>query len=137
MKLWVKVLLVTLLFGIPAFLTGRSIWPPDPMMSPTSAQLPFFIFLSILESLLFGLGISFIVFGWKRFVQGALDVKLAFIAVAWLLVSWWPHDNLHAHNGLNMQGLLYIEYGFHLTLMIAGVVLAYFFLKHSNSIKKS
>ena len=29
------------------------------------------------------------------------------------------------HNGSDMQGLLYIEYGFHLTLMVAGLLLAY------------
>ncbi|HEV8224498.1 MAG TPA: hypothetical protein VGP74_04510, partial [Rubrobacteraceae bacterium] len=43
----------------------------------------------------------------------------------WFLVSWWPHDNLHIHNGEDLQGLLYIEYGFHVTLMLAGIVLAY------------
>ncbi len=32
---------------------------------------------------------------------------------------------MHIHNGENMQGLLYIEYGFHVTLMVAGLVLAY------------
>jgi hypothetical protein len=41
------------------------------------------------------------------------------------MVSWWPHDYLHIHNGNDLQGLLYIEYGFHLTLMLAGIVLAY------------
>jgi hypothetical protein len=44
------------------------------------------------------------------------------------MVSWWPHNNLHINNGMDMQGLLYIEYGFHLTLMIAGIVLGYCFL---------
>jgi hypothetical protein len=32
---------------------------------------------------------------------------------------------MHTHNGMDLQGLLYIEYGFHLTLMVAGLVLAY------------
>jgi hypothetical protein len=30
--------------------------------------------------------------------------------------------------GVNFQGLLYIEYGFHVTAIIAGLVLAYGFL---------
>ncbi len=51
-----------------------------------------------------------------------------FIALPWMLVSWWPHDNLHVHNGMNLQGLLYIEYGFHLTLIIASLILTYGFL---------
>ena len=41
------------------------------------------------------------------------------------MVSWWPHDNLHIHNGNDLQGLLYIEYGFHVTLIIAASVLAF------------
>jgi hypothetical protein len=32
---------------------------------------------------------------------------------------------MHIHNGSDLQGLLYIEYGFHVTLMAAGLVLAY------------
>src|SRR6516164_7601141 len=50
---------------------------------------------------------------------------IMFVIIAWFLLSWWPHDNLHLHNGLNLQGLLFIEYGFHVTLMIAGAVLAF------------
>ncbi len=47
-----KVAIITLLFGIPAFLLGRVIWPPDPMgPTPTSAQLPFFMAISLVESL--------------------------------------------------------------------------------------
>ena len=38
---------------------------------------------------------------------------------------WWPHDNLHLHNGMDMQGLLFIEYGFHVTLIIAAGALAF------------
>jgi hypothetical protein len=51
-----------------------------------------------------------------------------YLCIGWLMVSWWPHDNLHIHNGDNLQGLLYIEYGFHMTLMISAIVLAYCFL---------
>jgi ABC-type Fe3+ transport system permease subunit len=43
------------------------------------------------------------------------------------MVSWWPHLGLHASNGLDLQGLLYIDYLFHLPLEVAGVVLAYSF----------
>jgi hypothetical protein len=32
---------------------------------------------------------------------------------------------MHASNGLDLQGLLYIDYIFHLPLEVAGVVLAY------------
>jgi len=45
-----------------------------------------------------------------------------------LLANWLPHENLHVANGMNVPGLLRIEYGFHLPLMIAGAVLARFFV---------
>lgn len=134
MKLWHKVLIVTLIFGIPAFLTGHMIWPPDPMSpAPTAAQLPFFMFLGVMESLVFGLGVSFIIFGYPLVKRIAPENRafgwLVFIAISWLLVSWWPHDNLHTHNGMNLQGLLYIEYLFHGTLMIVGLILGLAFLR--------
>jgi hypothetical protein len=31
---------------------------------------------------------------------------------------------MHIHTGTDMQGLLYIEYGFHVTLMASAVILA-------------
>ncbi len=51
-----------------------------------------------------------------------------FISIAWFLISWWPHDKLHAFNK-TLEGLLFIEYGFHLTLLIGGCILAYCFIR--------
>ncbi len=34
---------------------------------------------------------------------------------------------MHASNGLDLEGLLYIDYAFHLPLEVAGVVLAWSF----------
>jgi hypothetical protein len=75
LRSWVKVALVTALFAVPAMALGQVIWPLAPgSPEPTAGQLPFFLFLAVFEALTFGLGISF-------------------------LVSWWPHNNLHTHNG--------------------------------------
>lgn len=130
MKPWVKVFLVTAVVAVPAMSLGQVIWPPAADgPEPTAGQLPFFIVLAAAESLTFGLGISFLLFGFpsiRRAAGGAsLKVWAMYLSIAWLLVSWWPHDNLHIHNGMDLQGLLYIEYGFHVTLMAAGLVLAY------------
>jgi hypothetical protein len=132
-KIWVKVLLVTLVVAIPAFLTGPIIWPPaEHSPAPTAGQLPFFLFLAAFESITLGLGVSFLLFGMpvvRRISAGSkLKAWAMYLSIGWLMVSWWPHDNLHLHNGMDLQGLLYIEYGFHLTLMIAGIVLGYSFL---------
>jgi hypothetical protein len=129
MKTWVKVALVTALFAVPAMALGKVIWPPAPGgPEPSAGQFPFFILLAVFEALTFGLGISFLLFGFaplQRAVGATWRAWAIYLSVSWFLVSWWPHDNLHIHNGEDLQGLLYIEYGFHVTLMLAGIVLAY------------
>jgi hypothetical protein len=132
MKTWMKVLFVTALFGVPAFLLGPVIWPPAAGgPEPSAGQLPFFIVLFAIEALAFGLGISFLAFGLPLVHKAASGSRLRawamYLSIGWLLVSWWPHDNLHIHTG-SLQGLLYIEYGFHMTLMLSGLVLAHSFL---------
>ncbi len=130
MKPWVKVALVTALFAVPAMALGQVIWPPAPGgPEPTAGQFPFFIFLAVFEAVTFGLGVSFLLFGFaplKRALGGSpWRTWATYLAIGWLLVSWWPHDNMHIHNGSDLQGLLYIEYGFHVTLMLSGLILAF------------
>jgi hypothetical protein len=132
-KTWVKVLVVTVALAILAFLLGPVIWPPaEGMPTPTAGQLPFFLFLAVFEAITLGLGVSFLLFGMpvvRRISAGSkLRAWAMYLSIGWLMVSWWPHNNLHMNNGMDLQGLLYIEYGFHLTLMIAGIVLGYCFL---------
>ncbi len=132
-----KVIILTIVVAIPAFILGPVIWPPTGEMAPTSAQLPFFIALSALEAITFGLGISFLFFGWpltKKVEKGnETRAMFLYVAIAWMMISWWPHDNMHINNGMNMQGLLYIEYMFHFTLILASFILAssfFQFIKH-------
>jgi hypothetical protein len=56
-----------------------------------------------------------------------------YLSIGYLMVSWWPHLNLHTHNGMNLQGLLFIDYFFHLPLEIAGVALALCFISLMRS----
>jgi len=130
----IKVLLITLLFGGAAFALGPIIWPPNlhnPV--PNAAQLPFFIVLAVLEALTFGLGVAFVAFGLplvRRLGRGSPPFTWTmFVGIAWLMLSWWPHDKMHLHNGLELSGLIVIEYAFHASLMITGVVLAYIFVR--------
>ena len=133
MNTWPRVLLVTLLAGVPAFL-GSVLWPPPPgMPSPTGGQLALFILLLALEALLFGLGVAFLLFGLplvrRRTGASARGTWATFISIGWFLVSWWPHDNLHIHTGQDLGTLLFIEYAFHVTLMLAALVVAAAFLR--------
>lgn len=130
----IATVLIVIVSGGVTMALGNKIWPPAPGMPvPTAAQLPFFIGLAVAESLAFGLGIAFIILGMPL-VRRASGLSrglgwAVYLSIAWLLVSWWPHDSLHRHNGENSLGLLYIEYGFHVTLIVAGLVLAYAYVK--------
>lgn len=125
---------ITLGAAAVTFGLSRTIWPDAAGgLQPPGGLLPFFIMLGLAESILFGLGIAFIVFGSGIIARSRQPLWLtyaAYAAIAWLLVSWWPHDNLHRVTLTgNWTGLLRIEYGFHLTLMVAAVVLAVFFFR--------
>lgn len=134
MKIWIKVLIVTVVVAVAAMMLGPVLWPPaEGGPEPTSGQLPFFIFVAAVSSIVLGLGVSFLIFGLplvRRFATGSeLRTWAMYLAIGWWMVSWWPHDNLHIHVGNDMQQLLYIEYGFHVTLIVAAVIVAYGFLQ--------
>jgi hypothetical protein len=128
---WGKVAIVTLIVAVPAWVLGPIIWHPLGM-EPSPVQMPFFMFEAFVEALALGLGVSFLVFGlpFVRRVEPALRLRawLIYLSMGWALVSWWPHGGLHMSNGDDMQRLLYIEYGFHVTLIISAALTAYCFL---------
>ncbi len=132
---WIKVVAVTLIVAVAAMAVGPILWPTsDPPLfpEPTATQLPFFIVLQVVTSLTFGLGVSFLLFGLPVVRGVSADSKLRawlmYLSIGWLLISWWPHGHLHQHNGDDIQGLLYIDYGFHVAPMLATLVVAYCFL---------
>ncbi|MBI2134827.1 hypothetical protein HYU09_02475 [Candidatus Woesearchaeota archaeon] len=131
MKTWVKALLITLIFGIPAYLLNPVLWPPSIDINVTPSQLPFYKLLAVTEALAFGAGFAFIILGWpwirKTSFKNRNRAILLYFSISWLLVSWWPHDNLHLHIGLDSLGFLLVEYEFHVTLMVVGVIAAYCF----------
>ena len=133
MKTWIKVSIVTLVGGVPAFLLGPVLFPPaEGGPTPAPGQIPYFVLLAVWDAVLLGLGVSFLLFGWPAIRRVSYDSSLRawaiYLSIGFLTVSWWPHLNLLAHNGLNLQGLLYIDYGFQVPLMIAAVVLIYSFV---------
>ena len=124
---------ITLFFAAVTFLLGPVLWPlAEGGAAPTGAQLPLLIGVSVIESIAFGLGVSFLVLGWpwvRRVAQGAKSVAWTlYISCVWFLVSWWPHDRMHMHiDHDDLWTLIGLEYGFHLTLIIAGGAIAYSF----------
>jgi hypothetical protein len=114
--------------------TSLILFPPN---FPAGFSLPvpaiaLVLGLKAFEGLALGTGIAFLMYGYpllKRAGESHLLTLPAYLAIGWYLVNWWPHDNLHLVNGLYLWGLIGIEYGFHLTLMIAAGLLAFFFYR--------
>src|SRR5919107_5949034 len=132
MKNRTKAAIITTLIAVPALFLGPVIFPPaDVGVEPTAAQIPFFIFLGLTDALLLGLGVSFLIFGYPVLRKVSPDSKARawamYLSIGYLTVSWWPHLNMHAHNGMDLHGLLVIDFIFPLPLEIAGAVLAYCF----------
>lgn len=135
----VKVWGVFLVFTVLGFLLGSTaplgamIWPVHPgEAAPTSGQLAFFILLSGIEAISFGIAACLLFFGWPAVSRLAGQSRTRalgiYLPAVWLLGNWVPHSALHMSNGPNLQRLLYIEYGFHATLMLGGIWLAASFL---------
>jgi hypothetical protein len=136
-----KAIVLIVLVTAASFLVTPLLWPmPVGGMQPTAGQLPFFILMAVIESLSFGIGVWFVIEGKKALAAASgvskSLVNWTYLAICWSLLSWWPHDNLHKVNGENLQGLIFIEYGFHATLIIAATIIAYFFIKVLNARKQ-
>jgi hypothetical protein len=108
MKTWMKVAAITVVVAIPALLLGPVLFPPaDIGVQPTPAQIPFLIFLSVTDAVLLGLGISFLGFGLPVIRRVSPDSQVRawamYLAISYLMVSWWPHLNMHAANGVDFR----------------------------------
>ena len=131
---WVTAVVITVVATAAAMALGMRIWPsPAGAPTPPASLLPYFIGLELAGSILFGLGLTFLVLGYGLVARAGQPLVLTYatyLSIAWLLVSWWPHGNLHrsAVAG-DWNRLLTIDLGFHLTLMAAAVIVAAFFIR--------
>jgi len=98
-------------------------WAPSPMSpEPVGLQMPLFMILNVAESVALA---SSVVLALFYFPQKALanltlkETRLAFAGLLWIMGNWWMHDALHIHIGMDLHRLLFVEYGFHITMMIA------------------
>ena len=125
---------ITLVAGIAAFLLSSALWPNPPGADqPPPGLVPFYVIEAAVESVAFGLGLAFLLRGAQLLLTAdarphANDVA-SYLAIGWLLANWWPHTNLHRVTGFDWYGLIWIEYGFHVTLIVAGAVLASAYLR--------
>jgi hypothetical protein len=134
MRTPLKVVLVTLLAAVPAFLLTPILFPPNPNVAPPEAHLiPYFIFINVAETLFFGVGVAFLLFGlplMRRVARVAgTSAWPTYLAIGYLTASWWPHLGLHAVAGMDFDKLIVVDYVFHLPYIVSAVVVAYFFVR--------
>lgn len=137
MKTSVKLAIVTVVLGVIFFLLEPNgplggFWAPAPDSNEASGvQVPLFILLGLIEAFISSFGVAFLIFGFPlvKAVNGVSKTltRATHLAISWALLSWWSHGSLHVHNGDNLDGLLAIEYGYHVTLVIAASIIAYYF----------
>jgi hypothetical protein len=120
---------LTVGLAIPAFALSRVIWPDPPgAPAPPPGLLPFLIVPSAVESLAFGAGVAFLVAAGRGLIGNprARGLALAaYFSAGWALVSWWPHSNMHRVN-TTFQGLVLIDWTFHLTLIAGALIIGVF-----------
>lgn len=135
MKPSVQAALIAAPLAVASFLLGPVLWPLNEAgPQPTGAQLGLLIGVGVIESVAFGLGVAFIALAWPWVRKVAHGDRFAawalYIGTAWYLVSWWPHDRLHMHiDHDDLWSLIAIEYGFHFTLVLAGLAIGYAFFQ--------
>jgi len=110
---------------------GGALWPGSTDLSAVPqpwATLFTGLYLAELAALVVGVG--FLLLGRPAMVRQGRSPSLttaAHLAIGWLLVSWWPQDNLYrlaAKDDWPQQATL--VYVFNVTLMIAAAVVAVF-----------
>lgn len=124
-----KVTAVTLLVAVPAFVLGPVVFPVSPQFpSPSPFQMPFLLALSVFEAVLLGLGVAFAVYGWpavRAAVPSSRRLAVAtHVSLVWLMANWWAHTGMHLRNGIELGGLIFIDYAFHVPIVAASLIVA-------------
>ncbi|MEU6038502.1 hypothetical protein ABZ801_24135 [Actinomadura sp. NPDC047616] len=124
--------------ALVSFLLTDAFWPGSTDLSAVPQPWAgLFTGLYVAECLSFGLGVGFLLFGYRRMARlgrpRALTVA-AYLSVVWLLVAWWPQDNFYRlASKTDWERQAALVYGFNITLMIAAAVLVAFAVRERRS----
>ncbi|MFJ6048468.1 AMP-binding protein [Streptomyces sp. NPDC092307] len=115
--------------GLVALILTNVLWPGSTDLTAVPQPWAFlFTLLYLFECVAFGVGLVFLFGGRARMLRQRRGHSLtvaAHLAVSYLLLSWWPQDNLYrlaAKQDWPRQAAL--VYAFNIPLMIAGAVVA-------------
>ena len=109
------------------FAFGAAFWPPSLLCPlPSEGQFPFYAFVAIIEAGALGLGLSWFAWGYQfvLFFRARWQRIAVYLSVGWLLANWYSHDALHINIGPDLQRMIAIELGFHVTLIAAAALVA-------------
>src|ERR1700716_2719827 len=108
MNLNLRVAAVVVVVSAAAFASSMALWPPTPGFAPPPSLMPFFVGLGVAESLAFGLGVAFLIFGWRLVREtgvGSFAAWGGYLGMAWSLVNWGCDDGFHRGTGVEIRGL--------------------------------
>ncbi len=121
------VVVVSIGLGACTFLLARVIWPsPAGAPAPSPGLVPFLMVPAAFESFAFGAGVAFLFAAGRALARRGRPrwpAVATYASAGWLLVSWWPHSNMHRAN-TTLQGLAAIDWAFHITAIAAACVIA-------------
>ncbi|MGI5446784.1 AMP-binding protein [Streptomyces sp. CA-243310] len=128
----------SIVFGFMALIFTDVLWPGSTELAGIPAPwAPLFFVLYLCECLAFGTGLMFLFTGRPRMREqgrGAALTAATHLAVVYLLVAWWPQDNLYRlaakHDWPRQAALVY---AFNIPLMIAGAVVAAYVIRKPAS----
>ncbi|MEU9303742.1 AMP-binding protein [Streptomyces sp. NPDC048269] len=120
-----------LVLGGAAWLLTLLLWPGSTDLTGVPDPWAFlFSILYLFECVAFGLGVMFLFTGRSRMRAHGRSpglTKAAHLAVVYLLVAWWPQDNMYRlaakQDWPRQAGLVY---AFNIPLMIAAAVVAFY-----------
>ncbi|MFD8638016.1 hypothetical protein, partial [Streptomyces sp. NPDC059656] len=122
---------MAVVLGFVAMLLTNVLWPGSTDLGAVpNPWATLFFLLYVCEVLAFGAGVLFLVNGHRRMKHrklGRRRTRAAHLAASYLLLAWWPQDNLYrlaAKHDWPQQALL--VYLFNVPLMIAGLIVAVF-----------
>ena len=125
---------MSIIFSVVAFFLSRAVLlPASDMPTPTLSESVFLWIFAALESVSFGIGLTFAMYGKEVVMRmAASNRKQAYFlygSIVWLLTAWLPYSTLFMNIGMtNLSALLMLSYFFHISLILAGLVVAYSFI---------
>jgi len=130
---------VTLATAVAAFSLTFVIWPIPPEITlPPANLLPYFVFVIGCECLSFGFGVAFLIYAFplvRRLGGSRFTSWSGYLGIAWFALNWWPHESFHRTTlSTNFEKQIWIQFSFHLTLIVAAVLVARFFAEAARGL---